>query len=105
MSDIAAKPALSPGELEALRALLAAHVPQCKAVVFGSRAKGTANPCSDLDLALIGPEKLAPGVLSDLRYAFMESDLPFRVDVLDYHAVPGHFRQAMDEGVVIKPNA
>ena len=32
----------------------------------------------------------------------MESNLPFRVDVLDYHTMPEHFRKTIDEGEVVQ---
>jgi len=32
----------------------------------------------------------------------MESNLPFRVDLLDYHTAPEHFRETMDSGEVIQ---
>ncbi|MCB9731987.1 MAG: nucleotidyltransferase domain-containing protein [Deltaproteobacteria bacterium] len=41
---------LSAGELAMLRAVLARHPAVTGAVLFGSRAKGTAGPASDVDL-------------------------------------------------------
>jgi hypothetical protein len=43
-------------------------------------------------LCICGKEKLDWKLLASLKDALMESDLPFRVDVLDYHSAPEHFR-------------
>lgn len=56
--------------------------------VFGSRANWTAKSHSDLDLALKGSEKLPGSLIDELAESFSESDLPIRVDVVDWHAVP-----------------
>ena len=89
---------LAPRHLTAVRALLAAHVPECEVRAFGSRTKGTAKPHSDLDLALVGSERLDATRLADLREAFAESELPFRVDVLDWHGIGENFRQIISTG-------
>lgn len=51
--------------------------------LFGSRAKGTAKPGSDIDLAVEGPQgDLAR--LSELRYLLNEESLlPYHFDVVD----------------------
>ncbi len=58
-------------------------VPDCQIFVFGSRAKGTQKPFADLDLLISGSQPLALLTRAKLRDAFTESDLPFRVDVVD----------------------
>ncbi len=89
---------LAPRHLAEVRALLAAHVPECEVRAFGSRTKGTAKPHSDLDLALVGPGRLEAKRLADLREAFAESELPFRVDVLDWHGIGENFRHIVAAG-------
>ncbi|HEY8991741.1 MAG TPA: nucleotidyltransferase domain-containing protein [Luteolibacter sp.] len=88
---------LAPEHLATVKALLARHVPECAVSAFGSRVKGNAKPYSDLDLAITGTARLAPGRLAALREAFMESDLPMRVDVVDWHAISENFRRAIRE--------
>lgn len=53
--------------------------------VFGSRATGCARPASDLDLVVFPP--VARRELRDLRFAFEESDLPIKVDVLAWDEI------------------
>ena len=60
-------------------ALLERHLPNTTAWVYGSRAKWTAHPQSDLDMVVF-PTPEQEHRVSDLREAFEESDLPFRVD-------------------------
>ncbi len=75
--------ALSVAEREEVRRILAAHVPECQVWAFGSRVIGKAKPLSDLDLGLAGTKALTLAKQADLTEAFDESDLPFRVDVVD----------------------
>lgn len=82
-------------QLRIIRAILAAHVPGVEARAFGSRVSGVPKDYSDLDLALVGAAKLDTVVMANLRAAFEESDIPFRVDVMDWHAVSEEFRKVI----------
>ena len=74
------------------------HVSSCEVRVFGSRIKQTAKEWSDLDIAVVAVSKLEQDILYGLREAFEESDLPIRVDVLDWHAISPEFRAVINEG-------
>ncbi len=87
---------LAPDQLATVRAILAAHLPESMVFVFGSRARGTARPHSDLDLAVAADAPLPLGRLEVLRDAFAASDLPMQVDVVDYRAVSTAFRRIID---------
>jgi predicted nucleotidyltransferase len=78
--------------------ILKEFVPHCEVRAFGSRYKGTPKDYSDLDLAVVGEEKLEWHVIADLKDAFEESDLPFRVDVLDWHSTSPEFRKVIEKG-------
>ena len=84
---------LETRHLATVQTLLAHHVPECEVRAFGSRVKGTAKPYSDLDLVVLGPAPLAGNRLAALREALTDSDLPIRVDVLDWHGIAETFRQ------------
>ncbi|MDE2766057.1 MAG: nucleotidyltransferase domain-containing protein, partial [Chloroflexota bacterium] len=60
---------------------------------------------SDLDLAVVGEEPLPRPALSRLREAFEESNLPMRVDVLDWRAIPDSLRATIERryAVVQRP--
>ena len=75
MNDIG----LAPHELELMRAVFS-HSPRvAEVVLYGSRAKGTFRPESDVDLALIGVDDdlQAEAVAEELD----ELPLPYRFDV------------------------
>lgn len=95
---------LRPDHAKIVHEIIARHLPAGVSVrVFGSRAKWTAKPHSDLDLALKGKEPLPRSVLGDLAEAFSESDLPFRVDVVDWHTVAPSFQAVIDRDGLTLP--
>ena len=76
--------------------ILRAHLPgNIKAWVFGSRATGRARRHSDLDLAIDAGRLLTLDETARLSEAFCESDLPFRVDLVDWHDINDRWRQAI----------
>jgi len=88
--------AVNPFEMEIILGIIKKHVPDCDVLAFGSRLKWTHSDASDLDLAIVGKEKLSIGTLLGLKEDFMESDIPYKVDVLDYHGVSSAFRGVVD---------
>lgn len=85
---------LSPEHRRLVLAILAAHLPSdAKVWVFGSRATGRARRYSDLDLAINTGRPLTLDELARLTEAFCESDLPYRVDLVDWHTITPHFRE------------
>ena len=68
---------------------------------FGSRVTGGARRYSDLDLVVVGSSESDGRVLGRLKEALSESDLPIRVDVLDWHGVSAAFRRVIDENFVV----
>ncbi len=83
---------LEKKHLDVILVLLAKHVPECEVRVFGSRVDGSAKKYSDLDLALVSDKKLDWKRLEDLKLAFSESDLPMKVDVLDFNDISENFK-------------
>ena len=88
---------LSPQELATVHRILAKYVPGCEVRVFGSGAKGHAKPYSDLDLVLMGSSPLPLTTLGLLREAFAESDLPWRVDLVDWASTAPGFQRHIAE--------
>ena len=76
-------------------------MPECEVRAFGSRATWTAKDYSDLDLAVVGEGPLDWRTLDRLKEAFEESDLPMRVDVLDWHAISDSFREVIERDYVV----
>jgi type I restriction enzyme S subunit len=72
-------------------------------LAFGSRAKFSAKPYSDLDLILKGDVPLNLNSLADLRDAFSDFDLSFKVDIVQWDKISYPFREIIsNESVLIK---
>ena len=84
---------LNPKHFEIVQHILAKHVPGSEVRAFGSRVKWTAKDYSDLDLAVVGSKPLTLRQGYQLAEAFEESDLPIRVDVLDWHTISEEFKR------------
>ena len=91
---------LNPNHLGTVKAILAEHVPECEVWAFGSRATWTAKDYSDLDLAVVGEGPLDWRTLGRLKESFEESDLPMRVDVLDWYGISESFREVIERDYV-----
>lgn len=76
--------------------ILESIIPDYQVWVFGSRLKGaTPKAYSDLDLAVLNKDSLTGlslELLAELREAFDESDLPWKVDVVNYAGVSEEFK-------------
>jgi predicted nucleotidyltransferase len=64
-----------------------------KVWVFGSRATGRAGRYSDLDLAIDACRPLTLDEIAGLAEAFSDSDLPYKVDLVDWHGIEDRWRQ------------
>jgi len=92
---------LSDDHRRIVLAILGEHLPGGAAVwMFGSRADGRARPFSDLDLAIDAGRPLTLDETARLREAFSDSDLPYRVDLVDRQAIGDDFRKLIDAGRV-----
>ena len=90
--------AVSPDEMQIILAIIKKHVPECDVLAFGSRFKGSHSDASDLDLAIVGKEKLGLSLLGSIKEDLMESNIPFRVDILDYRSLSPAFRKIVEGG-------
>lgn len=100
MNDVSAV-RLGIGELAVIRAILKAHLPQgARVTAFGSRASGHARRYSDLDLALDAGRPLSLNEFAALRDGFSESDLPFKVDLVDLCLATPAFRAIIERQAI-----
>ena len=88
---------LAPEQLAEVRRILRLHVPGRTVRAFGSRVQGNAKPFSDLDLVIMGETALDFRQLAALKDAFAESNLPFRVDVVEWATTSEAFRRIMEQ--------
>ena len=73
------KSPLAPGELAMLRRVFRRHPEITEVRIFGSRAKGTHTPQSDVDLAVWGSE--TPLQAQTIAAELDDLPLPYRYDV------------------------
>jgi type I restriction enzyme S subunit len=100
---VSSKPLLDIGDKEwhIVKAILQQHVPDREVWAFGSRAKWTAKEFSDLDLAILGEKSLTLDESAALADAFADSDLPWKVDVVDWVTTSPSFRKIIERDKVI----
>jgi len=83
---------LAPDQLKQVIKILEQFVPDAKVWAFGSRIRMTANENSDLDLVIVGKEKIPQKTYYQIKDAFEESELPIKVDVLDWYRISTEFQ-------------
>ena len=76
-------------------ALLNRYLPNTTVWAYGSRVKWTSHPASDLDLVAFAKPEQGPRI-AELREAFDDSFLPFRVDLFVWDDVPRDFRTRIE---------
>ena len=81
--------------------ILARHVPEAEVWVFGSRAKWLARDTSDLDLCIRAAAPIGFAHMGALREAFEESNLPYKVDVVDWATTAESFRKIIERDKVV----
>lgn len=92
---------VTPEQYSLILDLIGRHLPDTGVWVYGSRAGRTARPRSDLDMVVFAAERQRHQV-SDLKDAFDESRLPFRVDLFVWDDLPEEFKKNIEaERIVI----
>jgi type I restriction enzyme S subunit len=84
-----------------VQSVLKTHMLGWQVWAFGSRARRTAQPFSDLDLAVLAPTPLMLEQLARINDAFDSSDLTIRVDVVDVQAIGEAFKAVIDRDKVL----
>lgn len=92
---------INPQDWVEVTRILQKQVPALEVWAFGSRARRTAKPYSDLDLALITQQPLSLEKLASITHAFDSSDLPLRVDVVDWATTSETFRKIIERDKVV----
>lgn len=92
---------MEPQNWEIIRHILQKYVPDEEVWAFGSRAKGTAKPFSDLDLAIITSSPLPLNTTAVLNEALSESDLPWKVDIVDWSEISSTFQAIIAQNKIV----
>jgi len=92
---------IAPTDWVIVQEILQKHVPDREVWAFGSRAKRTAKTYSDLDLAVITDTPMSFKVSGALREDLSKSDLPWRVDIVDWATTSETFRRIIEQDKVV----
>ena len=92
---------ITPEERTIVLRILNEIVPDRDVRAFGSRVTGKAKPFSDLDLTIMGDEPLPLETRARLEEAFSESELPWKVDVLDWAQVDADFKRIISNSWIV----
>ncbi len=95
-AEMAAVPALlqvTPPQWQIIQRILQHYLPSHTVWAFGSRVGGPCKPYSDLDLVIVSEQPLSLSLLAEIAEAFCESDLPWKVDLIDWATTSEQFRQ------------
>jgi predicted nucleotidyltransferase len=95
---------ITPEQRHSLLAFLQQFIPGTAVWAYGSRVKGTARTNSDLDLvAFITPAQRP--LVSELKDALAESNIPFLVDLHVWDEVPRRFHEIIRKEYVVLQEA
>jgi predicted nucleotidyltransferase len=96
---------ISTAHLNSVNKILSKHISGYEVWAFGSRVTGTNKPHSDLDLLILNEQPLDPARVASLRESFSESDIPFKVDVLEKALASESFMRVIKQNysVIQKP--
>ncbi len=83
---------LSQNELLLIQSILRTFIPNHTVWLFGSRTTANIKPYSDVDLAIMTQQPLSTDVMAALSSAFAESDLPYKVDLVDWSTLDETFK-------------
>ena len=93
---------LTVSQRKEILSLLKHYLPDTEVWAYGSRVKFTAKPSSDLDMVAFASKEQSLSV-ANLKEAFEESSLPFRVDFFVWDEVPEQFHKNIEaERVVLQ---
>ena len=77
---------LTDRDIKTLQDIFKKHPDVQKVFIFGSRAKGTYKPGSDVDLAIMN-EGVKDTFIREMESDFEDSSLPYTVDLVNYHTI------------------
>lgn len=90
--------AIEKEQLEIVRKILKNNVPNAEIRIFGSRYKHTNKEYSDIDIAIVQKEKISLELYSKMKEEFEESNLKYRVDLVDWNIISEEFKKIIEEG-------
>jgi predicted nucleotidyltransferase len=92
---------LKESEKKIIRGMIRQHPEITRALIFGSRARGTANQGSDVDIALVGNIDL--DIISSVKRELEEgTGLPYFFDIVQYSTITDEaLKKEIDEQSIV----
>ena len=87
---------LDNNSLIIVKSILAEVVPNLEVRIFGSRIRDKSRVYSDIDLLLVGKDKISDSALMKLKEKFSESDLAYLVDIIDWNCISEEFKKTIE---------
>lgn len=89
---------LNPDHLIQVKTILKQHAPEQEVWAYGSRINGNCHEASDLDLVIRNPTNLEQPLMNlvQLKQAFIDSNLPILVDLMDWACLPETYRKEIE---------
>ena len=88
---------VKPIEWEIIKNILSQIIPERLVWAFGSRVNGNKKEFSDLDIVILGEKPLAQEKEADLHNAFINSDLPFKIDIIIWSRTSDKFKSIINQ--------
>lgn len=88
--------------LELTKEIILKHIDckKFKVFLFGSRACGNEKFYSDIDIGILGKEKLNSVVIANIENELEESIVPYNVDIVDFSKVDKDFKRYALEKII-----
>lgn len=92
---------LTPSQIKTIKKIIFSKLDSKlnSAFIFGSRASGTNQKYSDIDIGIEG-NPLNAKTKIEIQEEFEESDLPYNVDIVDFSTVRKKFKEVARQKII-----
>ncbi len=78
---------------EKIKEIINRHLDGSTVRIFGLRIDNRSTERSDIDVAIDASHRIDLLTMANIKYDFEESDIPYRVDIVDYNSVSKNFKK------------
>lgn len=87
---------IDSNHLETVKRILDFHFSGLEVLAYGSRVSGVnLTPDADLDIVVVSEKPISLEDMISVEKAFAETELPFRVDIVDWAKLPESLQKAI----------
>jgi predicted nucleotidyltransferase len=94
------KPWISSNDQNKIIDLIRIYFPDSEIYFFGSRVSGGFKETSDLDVCLKSQSALSLSSWAKLESDFVQSDLPYKVDLVDWARISPEFQSQIERSLL-----